>query len=58
MSELVPPFDAARDRWRGGEGVVVLEYGDYECPNSRQAFRNIEQLQVTRRCASAYDTSG
>ena len=46
MSVLVPPFDAARDHWRGGEGVVVLEYGDYECPYSRQAFRNIEQLQV------------
>ena len=46
MSELVPPFDAARDHWRGGEGVVILEYGDYECPYSRQAFRNIEQLQA------------
>ena len=46
MSVLAPPFDAARDHWRGGEGVVVLEYGDYECPYSRQAFRNIEQLQV------------
>ncbi len=46
MSVLVPPFDAARDHWRGGEGVVILEYGDYECPYSRQAFRNIEQLQA------------
>jgi len=46
MSELAPPFDATRDHWRGGEGVVVLEYGDYECPYSRQAFRNIEQLQA------------
>ena len=45
MSELVSPFDAARDHWRGGAGVVILEYGDYECPYSRQAFRNIEQLQ-------------
>ena len=46
MSVLVPPYDAARDHWRGGAGVVVLEYGDYECPYSRQAFRNIDQLQV------------
>ncbi len=46
MSELVRPFDAERDHWRGGKGVVVLEYGDYECPYSRQAFRNIEQLQA------------
>ena len=46
MSELAPPFDAARDHWRGGEGVVILEYGDYECPYSRQAFRTIEELQA------------
>jgi protein-disulfide isomerase len=46
MSELVRPFDAARDHWRGGEGVVILEYGDYECPYSRQAFRNIDKLQA------------
>lgn len=46
MSELVPAFDSARDHWRGGEGVVILEYGDYECPYSRQAFRNIAQLQA------------
>jgi protein-disulfide isomerase len=46
MSELARPFDAARDHWRGGEGAVILEYGDYECPYSRQAFRNIEQLQA------------
>jgi protein-disulfide isomerase len=46
MSELVRPFDPARDHWRGGEGAVILEYGDYECPYSRQAFRSIEQLQA------------
>ena len=46
MNELAVPFDAARDHWRGGEGVVILEYGDYECPYSRQAFRNIEELQA------------
>jgi protein-disulfide isomerase len=46
MTELVRPFDAARDHWRGGEGAVILEYGDYECPYSRQAFRNIEELQA------------
>jgi protein-disulfide isomerase len=46
MSELVRPFDAARDHWRGGEGVVILEYGDYECPYSRRAFRVIDRLQA------------
>jgi protein-disulfide isomerase len=40
------PFDAARDHWRGGEGAVILEYGDYECPYSRQAFLNIDRLQT------------
>jgi protein-disulfide isomerase len=44
--DLALPFDPARDHWRGGEGVVILEYGDYECPYSRQAFRSIEQLQA------------
>jgi protein-disulfide isomerase len=46
MSELVPPFDAACDHWRGGAGVVIVEYGDYECPYSRRAFRSIERLQA------------
>ena len=46
MSELAQPFDAARDHWRGGDGVVILEYGDYECPYSRRAFRIIGRLQA------------
>lgn len=46
MSELMRPFDPARDHWRGGDGVEILEYGDYECPYSRRAFRNIERLQT------------
>ena len=46
MNELVRPFDAVRDHWRGGDGAVILEYGDYECPYSRQAFRAIERLQA------------
>jgi protein-disulfide isomerase len=27
------------------DGRVILEYGDYECPYSRQAFREIERLE-------------
>jgi protein-disulfide isomerase len=46
MRKLVRPFDAARDHWRGGDGVVILEYGDYECPYSRRAFRIIDRLQA------------
>src|SRR5881398_849718 len=31
---------------RGETGApVVLEYGDYECPYSRQAFRSIERVE-------------
>ena len=30
----------------GGGGVVILEYGDDQCPYSRRACRNIEELQA------------
>ena len=34
------------DHVRGpASGRVVLEYGDYECPYSRQAFRAIERVE-------------
>ena len=33
------------DHVRGSAGMhTILEYGDYECPYSRQAFRSIRQL--------------
>jgi protein-disulfide isomerase len=36
------------DHVRGpAQGPVVLEYGDYECPYSRQAFRAIERVERT-----------
>jgi protein-disulfide isomerase len=39
-------LDPAVDHLRGpGTGRVILEYGDYECPYSRQAFREIERLR-------------
>ena len=34
--------------WWRRIGPVIVEYGDYECPYSRRAFREIEQ--VRRRC--------
>jgi len=34
------------DHVRGGpKGHLLIEYGDYECPFSRQAFRQIEQVE-------------
>jgi protein-disulfide isomerase len=40
------PLDEHVDHVRGpASGRVILEYGDYECPYSRQAFREIEQVQ-------------
>jgi protein-disulfide isomerase len=39
-------LDEAVDHVRGpSSGRVILEYGDYECPYSRQAFREIERVE-------------
>jgi protein-disulfide isomerase len=40
------PLDDAVDHVRGSSaGRLIVEYGDYECPYSRQAFREIERLE-------------
>jgi protein-disulfide isomerase len=40
------PLDEAADHVRGGPGGrVIVEYGDYECPYSRAAFREIEDVE-------------
>ena len=42
----VEPLDEEVDHVRGPtSGRLILEYGDYECPYSRQAFREIERLE-------------
>jgi protein-disulfide isomerase len=42
----VEPLDERVDHVRGSAGApVILEYGDYECPFSRQAFRGIERVE-------------
>jgi formate-nitrite transporter family protein len=39
-------IDGSIDHIRGPEGAPLLvEYGDYECPYSRQAFRAIERVE-------------
>ncbi len=40
------PLDDTIDHFRGGgAGLVILEYGDYECPHSRQAYREIQRVE-------------
>jgi len=40
------PIDDATDHFRGGSaGRLIVEYGDYECPYSRRAFREIERVE-------------
>jgi protein-disulfide isomerase len=40
------PLDDAVDHVRGSSaGRLIVEYGDYECPYSRRAFREIERLE-------------
>jgi protein-disulfide isomerase len=40
------PLDEAVDYVRGpSAGRLIVEYGDYECPYSRQAFREIERVE-------------
>jgi len=42
----VAPLEENVDHVRGSPaGRVILEYGDYECPYSRQAFHAIEQVE-------------
>ena len=41
------PLDEEVDHVRGpSAGRLVVEYGDYECPYSRLAFREIERLEL------------
>jgi protein-disulfide isomerase len=40
------PLDDSDDHVRGGSaGRLIVEYGDYECPYSRKAFREIERVE-------------
>ena len=46
QSGEVEPVDDALDHLRGaGEEHVIVEYGDYECPYSRLAYRAIAQVE-------------
>jgi protein-disulfide isomerase len=40
------PLDDAVDRVRGpSQARAIVEYGDYECPYSRRAFREIQRIE-------------
>ena len=44
---MMDRLDEAVDHVRGGrEGRLIVEYGDYECPYSRAAFREIERVEA------------
>jgi protein-disulfide isomerase len=46
LHNRLEPLDEAIDHVRGAAaGRLILEYGDYECPYSRQAFREIERVE-------------
>jgi protein-disulfide isomerase len=43
---MMQPLDEADDHVRGpASAPVIVEYGDYECPYSRMAFREIELVE-------------
>lgn len=43
---IMEPLDEDVDHVRGpSTGRLIVEYGDYECPYSRQAFRAIERVE-------------
>ena len=42
----IEPLDEAVDHVRGPAGApVILEYGDFECPYSRRAYREIQRVE-------------
>jgi protein-disulfide isomerase len=46
LRPVLAPLGGEVDHARGSTaGRVILEYGDYECPYSRQAFRAIEYVE-------------
>jgi formate-nitrite transporter family protein len=45
-SATLEPLDERIDHVRGpADAHVILEYGDYECPYSRRAYREIERVE-------------
>jgi protein-disulfide isomerase len=46
QQRALAPLDEKLDHVRGSPaGRLIIEYGDYECPYSRQAFHAIQQVE-------------
>jgi protein-disulfide isomerase len=44
---MISPLEAGVDHVRGPvDARIIVEYGDYECPYSRQAYRSIEHIEA------------
>jgi protein-disulfide isomerase len=44
---VIEPLDESVDHVRGpATATLIVEYGDYECPYSRQAFRAMERVEA------------
>jgi protein-disulfide isomerase len=51
----VEPVDPHVDHLRGNStGAVILEYGDYECPYSRMAYRQIQRVETRLAAGVAF----
>ena len=47
QESVIEPLDEAVDHIRGpATATLIVEYGDYECPYSRQAYRAIERVEA------------
>lgn len=47
--QMIEPLDEAVDHVRGPETArLILVYGDYECPYTRRAYREIERIERER----------
>ncbi len=47
QQSMIEPLDEVVDHVRGPAGArLIVEYGDYECPYSRRAYREIERVEA------------
>jgi protein-disulfide isomerase len=56
---ILEPLAEQVDHVRGpSAGRLILEYGDYQCTSSRQAFRKIEIVEAASAAAEAASLQG